>query len=339
MIYDIAISCLIDKSKGYGNFQRVFILGKSLSERGLKIVFLINYNSEIQKILEHESLEYKIISNKIPFSNKPNSLLTFLKKSKCRVIILDMREYGEFYSKKLSKYDVTVISIDDAFMKNIYSDFYFNGSLIKTKKDLSLKIPNAKIFLGPKYFIALPKLIKYRKNNTLIKKKQVYTILISFGGSDPSNLTEYVLKQIYTLSNVKIIVILGPLFKNDNSILEFSKNKKYIIIKKSPTDIYKEFSLGDILITKGGLTLYESAILGIPSITLDHFIHEYQSSVKFQSKKITIALEKHLHHTIKKTVVGLLLNVEKRKKMNKNGIKTMDEKGLERIIKIIQNMI
>ena len=182
---------------------------------------------------------------------------------------------------------------------------------------------------------------KNKKTDQQIIKKKIYTVVISIGGSDPKNLTITILNAIMNLSNIKIIIIIGPFFTNISKIKNLIKNKKNIRIKTSPDKIWNEFSKADVIISKSGITLYELAILGIPTLCISSFKHEEPSAKEFMKKKFLINLgmqNKVNKSLIEKKLWQLLLDQKKRRVMSNQGKKIVDGKGLQRITKIINSM-
>jgi UDP-2,4-diacetamido-2,4,6-trideoxy-beta-L-altropyranose hydrolase len=339
MTTKIAIRCNTDANKGYGNFTRCITLAKSLKKYSLSPIFLIDDNKIIKSELKKYKISYHLLKkyNHIEESKEINILLT---KKNIKFLILDLREKSETLSRQLMKYNFKTILIDDAFCTNIYSDIVFNGTIVKSFQNYNYINNDTLKFLGPKYFLSESGFSKFSKKSNDIVNKKIFTIVVSFGGSDPTNLTLTVLKQISLLSNIKIIVILGPFFKNKKKIYDFCKYKKNLHIKNSPSNIWNIFHKSDVAITKGGLTLYELSIMGIPTICIDAFDHEQISTLEFSKKNFSInlgMLYSKQNISIDDSLAKLLKNLSKRKKINSCGKKIVDGKGLMRTSKIIKN--
>ena len=337
---NIAIRCITEKSKGYGNFTRSLTLATSLKSNGHNVTFLINQNISVESVLSKKKFAFYKIPNKINYNIENNFLLNLHKKNNFELLILDMREYGEIISKKISKFLPTIL-IDDAFSKNVYSDIVINGSINKKFHNYNIKNKNTKLFLGSKFFMANENFLKNKKSNKQIIKKKLFTVLISIGGSDPKNLTSFILNSIIDLPNIKIIIIIGPFFTNISKIKSLVKNKKNIKIKISPEKIWNEFAKSDVVISKSGITLYELAIMGIPTLCISSFKHEEPSAKKFMNKKflINLGMQNNVSKSlIKKNLSHLLDNTKQRRIMSANGKKIVDGKGLFRITSIINSI-
>ena len=338
---NIAIRCITKSSKGYGNLTRALTLATSLKTQGYAITFLITSNMTVKSILKKKKFNFCLIPKKLNSRNESVFLINFLKKNNFKLLIFDMREYGEILSKHLSKFIPTIL-IDDAFCKNAYADITINGSINKKFHKYNIKNKQTELFLGPKFFMANENFLKNKITNKKIIKKKKYTVMISIGGSDPNHLTSYILKSIMHLSNIKIIIIIGPFFRDVYKIKNLIKNKKNIELKYSPERIWNEFKNADIMISKSGITLYELAIMGIPTLCISSFKHEEPSAQKFMSKNflINLGMQKNVDkNQIEKQLVKLLYDVKKRKIMSAQGKKIVDGKGLIRVTKIINSFL
>ncbi len=336
----IAIRCITDKKKGYGNLTRCITLAESLTKFSIKPIFLID-NCDVAKFeLKRRHLSYSVISQECKTDVNTITLTDLLSEQKIKFLILDMREKCEIISKKLSKSSIKIIIIDDAFCKKVYGNIIFNGTIVDKFHKYIYINNKTKKYLGSTYFLANQNFKKFRKKIT--KKRKPFQILVSFGGSDPTNLTMFVLKQIWKLPNIEILVVLGPFYNNSDKIQQFCKGKNNISILYSPSKIWNIFKNSDVAITKGGLTLYELAIMGIPTICIDGFRHEQDSVSAFEKKGVVMNLgmqNSKKSNSLKDQLTKLLEDYTIRKNMSNNGIKTVDGDGLLKTTLIIKKFI
>jgi len=336
----IVIRCITDKSKGFGNFTRSYTLAKSLRNLEYQIVFIINNNKTVIKKLQKSRIGYRIIPKNFTYTTEWRFINNLMNSMNSKLIVIDMREYAEYLSKKLLGKNFKVVLIDDAFCKKAYADIIFNGTIPKQFHNYKIINKNVNLYLGPKYFLASDEFEKSKKLINEICKKKKYNVLISMGGSDTRNLTLFILKSILKLHDIQITVIIGPLFKNTKKILELS-HKKNIQLKFAPDKIWKEFQKADVVISKSGLTLYELALLNIPAICIVGFKHEEPNAQSFMKKGCIINLGMYnmvKREQIQKTLRRLLDDTIKRKKMCKKAEKVIDGKGLKRSIQIISKI-
>jgi len=330
----ITIRCLTLPSKGYGNFSRCLTIAESLSQHNCVVSFVIDYNKFV--INELKKRKFHFIS--IPLSKstfqKTNLFKNYLQQHDLDLCIIDMREYGEILSKYFYN-NIFTILFDDAWCKNAYANIIFNGTNVKKYHEYKLKNLRSKLFLGSKYWISNKNFLSSRKSKHKIINKKIYSIIISMGGSDPKNFSLFILKSLLDIKNIKIKIILGPFNKNKKSILKIIENRNNINLIISPEKIWNEFSNSDLVICNAGNTLFELAILGIPSISIPAFKHEVEYSREFEKNKFSINLEKPTSRKIQLFVEKILKNSKYRRSASQCGKKIVDGKGLSRVLKII----
>jgi UDP-2,4-diacetamido-2,4,6-trideoxy-beta-L-altropyranose hydrolase len=324
-----------ESEKGFGHINRCIPLTKGLVKKKFHVEFLINKNKNIEKILDYENIPYRIIPKKVSIDNESKYIKKIIDKEKIKILILDMREYNERISSELSNYDFKTIVIDDAWSKKAYADLVINVTKIKSYTNYKKINKNCKICIGPKFYIISREFKKNKKNNLDIKKKKKYNITISLGGWEPDGLSKKILKSIIDINNINIKIIWGPLFPNSQDITKYSKKFTNVKIEKKQNNLSKIFKHSDIVISNGGNTLHELAILGIPCLAIAAHNHQLEYIEFFSQKGFcdNLGYYKELKMSELKNKLGDLLNNQrKRKKMNKNGQKIIDGKGLERTL-------
>ena len=267
-------------------------------------------------------------------------MVKLLNKKNLKFLILDAREKGEALSKKISTSDVQVFLLDDAWVNEAWANIIINGTMIKKYQKYKKLNQNSKIFLGTKYFIIDKNFLKNKKMFKDIKQKSKYCIVVSLGGSDPHGLTFKILDSICDLGNIDIRVILGPLVKQKIKRLEYKrKNVSFI---ESPKLIWNEFKKADLVISNAGNTLFELAVQKVPTICIPAIEHQVPYARFFQTNGFGINLglwNNVKNKDVKNTVNKILSDLALRKKMNSQGDKIIDGKGLFRVIQIIESHI
>lgn len=241
------------KEFGYGHYNRIVNL-VSILRNNKTIVKHFSYrggsknkNQFLKKLKLEVQLNKKIIldiTNKL-FLDKDTIL-------KIKKILLPVKKNIIFIIDEPTTKNLSLA----LNIKNIKTliPFEIENSL---KKKLSIINKKA---IGFKYFIYSSKKIK--------KKKKIYDITLSFGGSDNYEGTFYVLKLLEQIKIKKnIIVVIGKYFKTryKKKIFNCCKKNKFKIksFSKNFNDILNKSRL---LITNSGLTKYEGVVHGLPVI-------------------------------------------------------------------------
>ena len=119
---------------------------------------------------------------------------------------------------------------------------------------------------GEKYYISGKAFMFY---NPIEIKKNVKKVFISFGGADPQNYSDRLLKIICAeeYKQYEFVVVLGRAKHNVDNLLKYNKYDN-IKVLYDVSNMPELMSSCDIGITSRGRTGYELAILGIPSISM-----------------------------------------------------------------------
>ncbi|EKD28521.1 MAG: hypothetical protein ACD_79C00287G0028 [uncultured bacterium] len=314
-----------------GHILRAFTLARELKKK-YNIVFVSkNYPDAISFIKTH----YK---NVIAIPQEDDSDKTLIKISnqfKPKIVIFDLNKtpYMEFfdYSQK-AKIKTVVFDIDGKI--NGDPDIIINDWDINKTINYYKQRENTKILRGTKYFILADKI----RRKPL--KQKVKNILITMGGSDPSGLTIKIVSSLAKyLKDYKVSVVLGPLFKNRNNVINAVKNYDFMEILNSPNNFLKTINKYDIIICAGGRTLLECAYLGKPVIAVASIDHE--KIVIDEITKITNSINVGKWHSGKSTQIILkgiddfACNKSYRDEIYKNSKKLIDGKAIDRMIRII----
>jgi len=327
--------------KGYGNLQRSITLAEGLHKKDYQSHFLITKNTSAINELKKRHYNFSILPRFNSIKNESIYISNLMKSKNFQIIILDMREFGESLSKYLKQNNRHVVLIDDAWCKIAYADLLINGTIIEKYHNYKKINKNSKIFIGIKYFIIPNNFKKFRKQLYNIKQKKNYDIVVSMGGSDYDNITEFVVDSLIQFDNLRIKIIVGPFFKKYKKFKKYIKNKNIKIIKSSTT-IWKEFNKADIAISASGNTLYELIVQRIPTLSISISPHQIPYAKKFQNLGCAIHLGYKNQITAKKiqnSVINLLKNTTKRRKMASISGKTITGDGLTNVISILDKFL
>jgi len=167
--------------------------------------------------------------------------------------------YNSFYSKNNK---LIIIDNIDTWVKNVDSvvlpSFYIN----QKKVNDFLKGKTIDLFFGKEYSILSSPIIKKKTNNN--------KILITFGGSDPNNITSTVVKMLWK-SNFKnrLKIILGPGYLHSKE--EIIKKYQELDIVSDCNDMASEIGNSSIIITALGTTLQDIEFYGKKSIIICNY--------------------------------------------------------------------
>ena len=303
--------------------------------RCLTIAELLN-NHEVMFVTSKQSKEGITLleDNNINFTviNASDDIFLIIQKWSPNILINDCLNSKPEYMKRIKSMVERVIAIEDIGEGSIYADAVINA-LYNEKGD------DKKYFYGEKYHCLRNEFMKLEPKAFVPVVKNV---IITFGGSDPSNLTKKLyssVKGIHKLyPSIHFTFICGPAYDRDsNGIHPDPVNNINVFQNIKNISYYMKQS--DIALTSQGSAIFELASLGVPAIVMAQNKREQSHTfARLENGFINLGLGNDLTaELIQKTISWLIetpiIRSELRTLMLKNDLK----KGAERISNIILN--
>jgi UDP-2,4-diacetamido-2,4,6-trideoxy-beta-L-altropyranose hydrolase len=206
---------------GLGHLVRCIALAQML-KKAYDISF---FSKEIPMKIAREIFENGFASEKISSESEFFDVL-----EGNEIVVLDHYDLGTDHQRKIKEKGCRLVCIDDLHDKEFHADLIINHSPGITPQDYSAQ-PYTQFALGPKYALLRSNFIQAAGRERKIKSYD--SVLICFGGSDPTNLTKKVLEYLGRSSLfLKITVVLGPSYAHKESLVAFA-NKDHVTIMEA----------------------------------------------------------------------------------------------------------
>jgi len=331
---------------GIGHIMRCIGFAQGLKKEGIRSVFVVkNFGPEITEVIQKHEYDVNAIDPNSGYEEDASLTLNTARRHNADLIVTDLCHTDTLanldeYSKYLQALKAThkfLVTIDGLckirFPSDIVIDPYY-----RTENMNYETYGCTKFLLGPAYFIFRQEFIEAAKMSRQIKE-DAQNILVTMGGSDPLNVTLKIAKALNRLNktSVNLWIVVGvcqtDLVKQELERILKCFNGNYELIMRS--EKMAELMLwSDVAITAGGLTKYETAVTGTPSIVISQTDHEAEMTKEFERNGTTLHLglinkvgEEDIVETIEKVLEDYVL----RCKMSKRGKNLVDGKGVERI--------
>ena len=328
---------------GIGHMMRCLTLAQELKNNFDKIIFLTQKDSGnfIGTIMKNE---FEVIF--IPTTNNdPNiikNLITAYSENK-NFLLIDHYDIDTDFESSLKNIFERIFVIDDLANRKHDCDLLIDQNYYRDLNQRYEKlIQNDTItLLGPKYAIIRPEFRKINKK-TIKKNSQIKKILVSFGGSDPTNECKKVLDALCSIENSKfeIIVAAGIYNHKFEQLKKLYEKYSNIKIYSHVNDLSRLMLNSDLFIGAGGTTTWERFYMGLPSI-VTIISDDQKESIEFLSDMghvINLGLAKNVTsktyvQTLQKPNSDLIYN------MSLHNQKLVDGNGSNRIKKQIIELI
>jgi UDP-2,4-diacetamido-2,4,6-trideoxy-beta-L-altropyranose hydrolase len=247
---------------GTGHLMRCMTIADELDRQKYHIYFICGkITPPMQKFIADKGYKFYVEDNQ-------NHILKIIETLKPDYLIIDHYGLDSKFETKARPYSKQIIVIDDMADRFHICDFLLDQGPLRTKDDYKPWVnPECQLLLGANYVLIKPEFRLLRKSCITSWEKG----LISFGGSDPDNITLKILKALdcaLKMKHIKWTIIAGAANQNWNSLRNFTNQTQMeITLIKQTNQIARLMSNHDFSFGAAGTMAWERACIGLPSIT------------------------------------------------------------------------
>jgi len=323
---------------GTGHLMRCLALGQAWKDKGGRVLFIIKCPNELLlNRLYKEGFEVHQLDIRYSSLKDWEATERLLNTYYDGWLILDGYHFDSNYQRRVKDAGKKFMVIDDiAHLSHYHANIILNQNIYAKELKYSCE-PYTKLLLGTKYVLLRREFLKWscwkRKTFDIARK-----VLVTLGGSDPDNVT---LKVIQALHQVKIngleaVVVIGA----SNPHYEMLKTavqslRLSVRLESNATNMPELMAWADIAISSGGITSWELAFMGLPTLVL--VISDNQRLVAEYLEKVGAFINLGWKNNISSNQIAckiahLLSESELRAKMTQRCWDLVDGEGAERII-------
>ena len=306
---------------GLGHVYNTLLIANDILNH--QITFLVDKDSK----MAFDAIKAK---NYPVLMQNAENILDDIKNIAPNIVVNDRLDTTGDFMKSLKKECYKVINFEDLGKGCEYADAVINA--IYPEKH---SVPSH--YFGQDFFILRDEFILADEK---IVKEKTQNVLITFGGVDPKNYTEKVVRTIneYCNSeNITITIIAGFGYANYDSI----KHYKNVIIKRNISNISDYMLQADLIFTSAGRTVYEVASIGTPAVVLGQNKREmthFFASEEYGFSNLGLGFEVS-DEELMIEFLRLVNSFESRKQMSGLMKKQDLKSGRKRVYNLIQDLI
>lgn len=260
---------------GFGHIARCQALYDAFRAQGIKPNFIINGDEKISEFLAH--IKYVQIN----WIENSQELLSHIKNADLAII--------DSYKATIKHYQLIqenvkkAVYLDDFNRLNYPSGIVLNGSIHAEQLNYC-KNNEKKIYLLGERFAPL-RIFFWNQVRPANVQGEVKTIILTMGGDDMRNLTPGILNQLNkNFPHIKKKIVVGAGFNNLENIKAQCDQTTDIHMNLNGEEMYQLIKTGDLAISAGGMTLYELAVAGVPTIGIQIADNQYHNIKAWNEK-------------------------------------------------------
>jgi UDP-2,4-diacetamido-2,4,6-trideoxy-beta-L-altropyranose hydrolase len=251
-------------------------------------------------------------------------------------VVVDGYQFDSEYQRNLKNAGLKLLLVDDlGRCGHYFADIVLNQNVHAREDMYASRKPRTRLLLGPRFAMLRRDFTPWRG-----WQREIATngrkVLIMMGGSDPENVTAFVLEALrqVKVDGLEVVAVLGGSNPHSNFLRQFANESFSIQFFRDAANMPELMAWADVAVSAAGSTCAEICLLGLPAILID--VAENQSPVAQElgrlgaaihggsSKKVTAA-------EISGKVQSLLLAKEHRACLSQRAGELVDGEGAERV--------
>lgn len=230
---------------GYGHLYRAIRLGNLLKQY-YEVYLISNFNHDCKLLAEDSELNLAMLDDL--------DVAGFLHKKEIQVLIVDRLKNALDTIVGYKQVVKRIIIMDDDGPAAICGDVLINAIM-------PLPEPHPEqSFQGINYMVFSDDIERYACLQPN-KRENFRKVLVTFGGSDPNNISELMIPVVKENKSVNFIMVIGPGYIDGEGFIAKYQSIDNLEILQNVTNMPALMYDSDLCIVSGGLTLFECVYL------------------------------------------------------------------------------
>jgi len=325
---------------GTGHMMRCLALAQEWRRSGgIHPIFVTAVNaSALEARLQSEGIE--VVHLPVPLGSDEDAIRTahLARQLKATWVVVDGYHFGASYQRIIKESGFRLLAIDDdVHARHYYADIVLNQNLYGHQSMYVSREPYTKLLLGTRYVLLRREFLSWlgRKPTTPQVARKV---LVTLGGSDPSNVTARVIRALQgvKVKGLEVLVVVGgsnPHYQELQSTVQGSQIPTRL--ESNVTDMPRLMAWADVAISSAGCTYWELAFVGVPTLVLELAADHHRAAEALHEAKVAINLgpaDNLSSSRIAQETTRLLVEARRRNEMARLAQELVDGKGVQRTL-------
>ncbi len=322
---------------GTGHFARMFRLADRFNQSGSTVTFVSQSLDGCAGLFERRSHELILLP---PISEGSSAqAASAVGALEPDLILNDVRDTSDDYMRALRAGGARIVNFDDWGAGAALADLLVDANRLPEETDDGA---NPRVLFGPDY-IVLDEAFEQAHGRPKPIRGRVEEFLVFMGGSDPAGLTLEALRAIELLEpEWHTTVVLGYAFQDRAEVEALAARCRNAEVVAGADDLAPRMHGADMALSSGGIAMFELACVGTPSIVRCQVPHELENARLFADRGIVrcLGLGSGLGaEAVAQALSALAADAAARRAMSEAGKRTVDGRGLSRVMEAIEQCV
>ncbi|TYQ25766.1 UDP-2,4-diacetamido-2,4,6-trideoxy-beta-L-altropyranose hydrolase [Pseudanabaena sp. UWO310] len=332
---------------GTGHVMRCLALAQAWQDKGGEVIFILaNKSTALENRLLSEGIKVVYLLAETGSYEDANQTVDFAQKFNAQWIVVDGYHFRAKYQKAIKDFGIRLLVFDDyGHAEHYYADLVLNQNIVVNNKDLYRNRETyTQLLLGTQYALLRREFWQWqnwqREINPITRK-----LLVTFGGSDPDNVTLKVIQALDWLNkdDLETIVVIGGTNPHHEVLQkEVSNSSLAISLQRNVSNMPELMAWADLAIAAGGSTNWELAFMGLPSLVITVADNQKAIATELDTQGIVIHIGWYQQITLEKigmVVQEFIYDQSKREEMSQKGKKLVNGYGARHVTSKMANML
>jgi spore coat polysaccharide biosynthesis predicted glycosyltransferase SpsG len=342
---------------GYGHYSRSCSLAKFLAQRGVSVVHAVKHvHRSVIDALSRAGESVIQVPQRLSFPEEAAFLSERFAAMEIQIAVFDVStsytqeapacELDDYFGTFRQLCPICVIDSvsSQAIVPTTRAEF--DVAIVPYVGFTAPAVSNVHLSLsGPEYFVLGPEYCgcdEIRQN-----REHATRILVTFGGSDPDSTSDQVIRSLDMIEQetFETRIAVGSAFSQALKARLESHRKQSrhsVELIHSPDSLVDHMQWCDMAVANTGLTKYELAATGTPSLQIS--LDETHAAIHEPFEKLGASRHLGVHTDLDERMLGreilaLARNVSARTRMSRNGRNILDGNGGNRVVDALQDLV
>lgn len=326
---------------GMGHIERCRGLAEAMTNRGIEPLFVCRRLDGFPRAsLARDGYEAQMI-DPAGLEEDAQATASIADRRDSVFIITDIvhGDYGDDI-EELRRYhralpeDLVTIAFSNGHVRDLGSDLVVDPYVHSVRSD-----GTEGTLGGPKYFVfrrELRDVIPAQRSHP----DRADRLLVTIGGSDKCHITEQVLEALIVLNDADLeaSVIVGPAYPSelvDRARALAERVAGEVVFLEDDGDLPRQMARADMAVTGDGLTKYETALFGLPSLIIPRPNSDPTINDPFGKQgtaRILPSIDRLSVQRLAEEIANLRDDPAHRRSMSETGRSLLDGRGVDRIL-------